>query len=245
MSALPAKGSRREAVGRVQDRMVEALGAAILAGDPAPGERLPNEAELALRFAVSRTSVREAIRFLAAKGLVEARPRTGTVVREREAWNLLDADLLRWGRHGPPDPLLVASLLEARRLIEPEAAALAAARATAEDLVRIERAWREMARLLPIDLDGCCAADVAFHAAVLRASHNVVFGALVGTLAAALEHTFRLSTSVSTQQACTLQAHADVLDAIRLRDADRARATMAALLDVASEDLAPALESRR
>ena len=177
---------------RVHGEVVRRLALAILEGDWAPGERLPNEAELGGRFGVSRTSLREAVRFLSAKGLIEARPRLGMAVRERDAWNLLDPDLLAWqAERGDPDPQLVASLVEARRVIEPAAAALAAERATAADLARIEAAYLAMARSLPADLDACCAADLDFHAEILRATHNLVFRQLIGTMGAALGATMR------------------------------------------------------
>jgi DNA-binding FadR family transcriptional regulator len=186
--------------------------------------------------------LREAVRFLAAKGLIEARPRLGMVVRSRESWNLLDPELLAWQRDwGTFDPALVRSLLEARRVIEPAAAALAAERATSADLARIEAALLGMIRHLPGDLDACCKADVAFHQEILAASHNVVFRQLAGTIGAALEATFRISTELSRSYERTIEAHRDVLEAIRLRDRDTAEARMRVLIDVAQADLAPAL----
>ena len=223
---------------RVHGEVVRRLALAILEGDWAPGERLPNEAELGGRFGVSRTSLREAVRFLSGKGLIKARPRLGMAVRERDAWNLLDPDLLAWqAERGDPDPQLVASLVEARRVIEPAAAALAAERATAADLARIEAAYLAMARSLPADLDACCAADLDFHAEILRATHNLVFRQLVGTMGAALGATMRLSQAYEA----TLHVHRDVLEAIRLRDPQAAEARMRALLDLARHDLAPVI----
>ena len=100
--------------------VVRRLGLGILEGTWPPGGRLPNEADLCERFQVSRTALREAVRFLAAKGLIEARPRLGMVVRSRDRWNLLDPQLLAWQREwGTFDSDLVRSLLEARRVVEP------------------------------------------------------------------------------------------------------------------------------
>ena len=227
---------------RVHGEVVRRLALAILEGDWAPGERLPNEAELGGRFGVSRTSLREAVRFLSAKGLIEARPRLGMAVRERDAWNLLDPDLLAWqAERGDLEPQLIASLVEARRVIEPAAAALAAERATAADLARIEAAYLAMARSLPADLDACCAADLDFHAEILRATHNLVFRQLIGTMGAALGATMRLSTRLSQAYEATLHVHRDVLEAIRLRDPQAAEARMRALLDLARHDLAPVI----
>jgi GntR family transcriptional regulator, galactonate operon transcriptional repressor len=222
--------------------VVRRLGLGILEGTWPPGGRLPNEADLCARFQVSRTALREAVRFLAAKGLIEARPRLGMVVRARDSWNLLDPQLLAWQREwGTFDPDLVRSLLEARRVVEPAAAAMAAERTTAADLARLEAALLGMVRNLPGDLDACCKADLAFHREILAASRNLVFAQLAGTIGAALEASFRISTELSRSYERTIEAHRDVLEAIRLRDRPAAEARMRALIDVAQADLEPAL----
>lgn len=227
---------------RVHDEVVRRLALEILKGAWHPGERLPSEAELGSRFRVSRTALREAIRFLSAKGLIEARPRLGMTVRERDAWNLLDPDLLAWqAERGGFEPRLIASLIEARRVIEPAAAGLAAARATAADLAQIETAYLAMARSLPADLDACCAADLDFHAQILKATHNLVFRQLIGIMGAALGAAMRLSTELSQAYETTLHVHRDVLEAIRIRDPAAAEALIRALLDLAQHDLAPVM----
>ena len=235
MTGLPVRAG-------VHGEVVRRLGLGILEGSWPPGARLPNEAELCELYRVSRTALREAVRFLAAKGLIEARPRLGMVVRSRESWNLLDPELLAWQRDwGTFDAALVRSLLEARRVIEPAAAALAAERATSADLARIEAALLGMIQNLPGDLDACCKADVAFHREILAASHNIVFRQLAGTIGAALEATFRISTELSRSYERTIEAHRDVLEAIRMRNRGTAEARMRALIDVAQADLAPAM----
>ena len=235
MTGLPVRAG-------VHGEVVRRLGLGILEGSWPPGTRLPNEAELCELYRVSRTALREAVRFLAAKGLIEARPRLGMVVRSRESWNLLDPELLAWQRDwGTFDAALVRSLLEARRVIEPAAAALAAERATSADLARIEAALLAMIQNLPGDLDACCKADVAFHREILAASHNIVFRQLAGTIGAALEATFRISTELSRSYERTIEAHRDVLEAIRMRNRGTAEARMRALIDVAQADLAPAM----
>lgn len=228
---------------RVLGQVVGKLGASILDGTYVPGDRLPNEEALQDLYGVSRTSVREAVKFLSAKGMIEARPRLGMVVREPDAWNLLDPEVLAWRQDGlGDDPLLVRSLLEARRVIEPAAAAMAASRASAADLAAIEAGYLGMKANLPGDLEACCKADLAFHAAIIKASKNIVFRHLVATLGAALEASFKVSTGLSEAYERTLGAHEAVLDAIRLKNPDAARQRMQALLDVAQDDLEPALE---
>ena len=86
----------RPLVGRLHDQVVDHLGQAIVHAELAPGATLPNEADLGTQLGVSRTVIREAVKVLAAKGLIEVRPKTGTRVLSRDQWNLLDPDVLAW-----------------------------------------------------------------------------------------------------------------------------------------------------
>ncbi len=229
---------------RVHGGVVREIALRILGGAVRPGATLPTEPELQAAFGISRSALREAMRVLSAKGLVQVRPRTGTVVRGPQDWNRLDPEVLDWSLAIAPDLAFVRSLLEARRVFEPAAAEFAAARASGQDVARIEAAYLGMASSLPHDVEACCQADVAFHAAILRASGNVVLQQLVGTMGAALGNVFRLSTQLAESHERALSAHATVLDCIRLRDAAGARAAMLGLLQVASDDLAPLLAER-
>ena len=103
-------------------------------------ERLAaREDDLAEQLSVSRTSIREAVKVLSAKGLLQARRRVGVRVRDRDDWDLLDPQVLSWHPDVGRDEALTTSLIEARRIIEPAAAGLAAKRATAADLARNRR----------------------------------------------------------------------------------------------------------
>ncbi len=106
------------------------IGRRIMGGDLEPGAILPNAALLAREFKLSRPSLREAMKILAAKGLLSAAPRRGTIVRPRSDWNRLDHDVLAWESEVAPTPRFIRDLFELRRMVEPEAAALAAQRAT-------------------------------------------------------------------------------------------------------------------
>src|SRR5919108_94538 len=120
--------------------VVHEIGVRIVRGELEPGDTLP-ENGLADEPAVSRTVVREAIKVLAAKRLVESRPKTGTRVRPRRDWNLLDPDVLAWQVEAGADTDFLAQALEVRRMIEPAAARLAAERAIeARDPDAAERA---------------------------------------------------------------------------------------------------------
>ncbi|MFO1055346.1 MAG: FadR/GntR family transcriptional regulator [Dongiaceae bacterium] len=221
----------------IRDRVTSGLALRILSGRYPPGTSLPTEAELAAEFGVSRTALREATRTLAAKGLIETRQRAGTRVRASEDWNRLDADVLAWMGQVEPDLDFVRGLTEARQIIEPAAAALAALRGTARTLAAIEEAYEAMCRADLADLDACAEADVRFHIGILKASRNPVLANLGNVIGAALVNAFRLTTSASVNYSRTLAAHGEVLEAIRLRRADDARARMQALLGIASEDL--------
>jgi GntR family transcriptional regulator, galactonate operon transcriptional repressor len=222
---------------RVHDSVVGAVGRWILGGVYAPGDLLPREDDLAEKLGVSRTSVREAVKVLSAKGLLQARRRVGVRVRERDDWNLLDPLVLSWHPDVGRDKALTTSLIEARSIIEPAAAALAAKRATAADLARIEQAYFGMERNVRTDLEACCEADLRFHASVIAASHNVVLKGLTGTIEAALRATFAITNRLMTAQSRALAAHRAVFDCIRMRDADGARAATIDLLGVAARDL--------
>jgi GntR family transcriptional regulator, galactonate operon transcriptional repressor len=223
--------------GKVHDATVRTLGAWVLGGRYRPGEALPREDELAAELKISRTTLREAVKSLIAKGLLEARPRTGVKVRPRDDWRVLDPVVLSWHPDIRRDPDLVAGLVEARRIIEPAAAELAARRATGADLAVIENAYFGMRAALPQDIHACCEADLAFHAGVIAASHNVVLRALIGTIESALRSSFLTTGELMRAQTKAMDAHRDVFERIRMRDEAGARKAMHRLLDIAAEDL--------
>ena len=237
-TSTPTSGEREAGNGsRVHDSLVNVLGRHILGGTYKPGETLPREEDLGAMFGVSRTSLREAVKVLSAKGLVEARRRVGVRVRAREDWSLLDPAVLSWHPGIQDDEELMAGLIEARRIFEPAAAELAARRAQGSDLVAIETAFMAMSAAVPGDYEGYCKADLAFHRAVIAASHNVVLRGLAGLMEAALNASFTITNTFMERQARALAVHGRVLETIRLRDTAGARTAMGRLLDLAAEDL--------
>ena len=145
------------------------------------GWTLPREIELASQFEVSRTSIRESLSVLKAKGLIAARQKAGTHVRERVNWNMLDAELLEWTLAQRPTEDFARQLLEVRRIVEPEACAICAARGSDTDLARIERAFRDM-DTAGMDRQAFSEPDLRFHRAILTATGNdflIAFGATV------------------------------------------------------------------
>ena len=107
----------------------EKIGRKIVSGELSPGTTLPNATDLARQLQIARPAMREAIKLLAGKGLVESAPRRGTVVTPQFSWNRLDHDVLSWQMDGTPNAAFVRGLYELRRIVEPEAAAYAALRA--------------------------------------------------------------------------------------------------------------------
>src|SRR3989442_15785172 len=151
--------------------IVHSIGRRILGGDIQPGEVVPLDSGPP----ASRTVQREAIKVLAAKGLVESRPKTGTRVRPRQSWNLLDPDVLAWQREGAPPAAFLRKLTEVRGIVEPAAAELAGARGSGRELAAIEEAYRDIASALggrEADYDAFDLADLRFHRAILQACHT-------------------------------------------------------------------------
>ncbi len=207
--------------------MVQALGAAIVRGEIKPGTVLPPEHELEARYGAGRSVVRESMKTLAAKGLVSVRPRHGTHVRAVHDWTLLDRDLLGWLNSGDGlDRDLLVALEETRAIIEPAAAALAAARADAADNDRIAAALAAMAAGQN-DPQAAIAADKAFHLAILDATHNPVLRSFRGAIDAILSAVFDVAVGVF---AGNLPNHAEVADAIAAGDAQAARRAMERVL---------------
>jgi GntR family transcriptional regulator, transcriptional repressor for pyruvate dehydrogenase complex len=169
----------RPVVDRIADVVARDLEQRILEGSLKAGDRLPSERNLALELNVSRPTLREAIQKLASKGLLETRHGGGTLVTDRLQATFSDP----WKDMLQAHPLLQSDMLEFRHMLEGEAAALAAERATDADLERIDAAYAAMELAYDgQDMVACIATDVAFHQAIADASHNAMIGHLVASL---------------------------------------------------------------
>lgn len=229
------------------DRLVHELGRRIGAGTHPPGSTLPVEKDLAAEHGVSRVVVREAVKALAAKGMVVVRPRTGTRIRPRESWNLLDPQVIGW-RAAPPGPgcrrdgAFIADLMELRRIVEPPAVRLAAARARPDDLLAIRTAFTGMQAAVGGHGD-YVTADLAFHGAIVAAAHNQFLRQLSPALSEILTTSFRLSSRDQSRGAASLSLHEDVLRGIETREGDAAVAAIERLIVLAGayleDELAP------
>jgi GntR family galactonate operon transcriptional repressor len=227
----------------LQGRVIEALGAEIVGGNYKPGDLLPREADLTEQYGVSRTSVREAMKVLAAKGLVEIRQKIGTRVREPHLWSVFDSDILRWYATQGKGEEIMRDLIELRQILEPAAARLAAGRATMTDLRRIELAHLDMVESAK-DNERYAASDVEFHMAVYGASHNALlqrFGRLVADfmqLSFSVQQRVRVHDVVDFSEDAV--AHGEVYNAINRGDAAASADTM---LDVVLDGKSALIEA--
>lgn len=227
------------------DGVLDKLGQAIVAGRYLPGAKLPTEDELARKLKVSRPSLREGLKALARKGLVESRTRRGTIALGRERWDVLDRDVLRWTSEVPPDHEFLIGLIEARSIFEPAAARLAAQRATPAQIIQIEQAYRGMADALPGDLASYNRNDLAFHEGIIAASGNVMLMRLAITIRTALLSQFHASSRARESAESSLAEHRAVAVAIRKRAPEEAEQAMHSLLRGTVRDLEPAFTPKR
>lgn len=208
-------------------RVVEDLGLAIVSGRQPEGSLLPGDAELIERYGVSRTVLREALKTLSAKGLVQAKARIGTRVRDRAHWNLFDPDVLIWHARTGFKPEFLKHLGEMRLALEPEAAALAARRRSAPQLGKIEAAVERMSdpAIRPADF---VEADLGLHLAVAEAAGNPFFISISTLIEVALVAMLTISSPVenASRLAASVAQHRAIADAIKSRDAEAARAAM-------------------
>lgn len=213
-------------------QVVDELGARIVSG------RLGRDASIDLgrleaELDVSRTMLREALKVLAAKGLIDARQKRGTYVLPREQWNLLDADVLRWQLSARPTGELLGSLAEVRAIVEPAGARLAAARRDDADVAALSEALAAMTSESTVDI---VAADLRFHRALLAASHNELLARMAAVTEAGPATRGALVHGGDAPVECPVPAHRAVFDAVEAGDRDAAEQTMRALLDQAERD---------
>ena len=230
--------------GSLHAMLLHQIGQRIVRGDFVPGDPLPNADDWSAAQGVSRTVLREVIKVLAGKGLIEARPKTGTKVRPRADWNFLDPDVLAWRYASTSSGDDVRALFELRRAIEPMAASLAAGHVSPEQLAELETVLAEMEDAAD-DAERFAEPDLAFHQSILRMTGNELIGSLAALIETALLTSFRLSNDNPGGQRHSLPLHREVVHRIAARDADGARRAMLTLLDQAEEDVRRSIEARR
>ncbi len=223
---------------KVFERVAGQIEKRILDGELRSGDRLPTERDLAEQFHVSRTAVREAMKILAQKGLVDMRPGRGTIVINGAGAAMQNSiDLLmrmQLGEVGGSD-----NLVEVRRILEVEIAALAAARATEKDIAAMGKAIRMMDENMS-DADAFIAADNTFHEALAQATQNALIFTLihsiVNLLSAQRKHIFAVEGGPQRGQL----HHKRILESVIRRDPEAARVAMGSHLLQVREDVSAA-----
>lgn len=222
---------------RLHGSLAHRIAADIIRGTLAPGELLPNEDKASASFGVSRSAYREAIRTLAAKGLVVALPKVGTRITPRSSWRILDPDVLGWHFELEPSDEFIRNLFELRKIVEPSAAALAATRRSEEELSRLADSLARMARMNP-RTGGWLNAIIAFHQDILTAGRNEAITSLWPAVQTTLRWSVKLQMMLPTLTLAhdPVADHARVFEKIASQNAEGALQEMALLIDAALSD---------
>jgi DNA-binding FadR family transcriptional regulator len=213
---------------KLYDEVVAEIGRRIANGSFAANTNLPTEYELAASFGVSRNLLREAIKVLLSKGMIEVRPKTGTRVLPVENWNILDPDVTGWLISSEQGTVAAFNLTEFRLIAEPKASYLAAIRATSADIAEMRRACAELEACVGYP-ERVPAVDAVFHSSIYRASHNMLlqhFGKLIGRLH---EAQVVLTNQGQGSFELGLPLHREVTEAIAARNPAAAAAASRAL----------------
>jgi GntR family transcriptional repressor for pyruvate dehydrogenase complex len=206
---------------RIYEEIVRQVKQLIAEGRLKTGDRLPPERELAEKFVVSRTSVREALRALESLGLIEIRPGEGTFVRQVSVDALVGPLALMMTSQREA----IGELFEARRVLEPAIAALAASRATPDEVQEMERILESQAREVAAGRTGL-AEDAAFHTAVGAAAHNHAITRIVHAIMDLLTQSREESLNTPGRPTRSHQDHRRILQAIARRNSSAARQAM-------------------
>ncbi|WP_111977180.1 FadR/GntR family transcriptional regulator [Algibacillus agarilyticus] len=225
-------------------QLVRELGRRIVAGSYLSGELLDDEVALAERYHVSRVVVRDAVKILVAKGLLDVRRGVGTRVRDRREWKLLDDDVLAWHVSAPPNTAFLLQVMEIRLSFEPKVAAWAAKRATAENIKEIEKCCADMEKARLCSAENFIVADALFHKAVLKAAHNEFLTALEGVIYSALLVGHKVTHDDPCLRETTVPYHRDIAKSIKQGDADLAEKMTLRLLENSSQRLKKFCESQ-
>jgi GntR family transcriptional repressor for pyruvate dehydrogenase complex len=214
------------------NRVAEQLETMIVENRLPPGERLPSERELARQFGVSRTVIREAVRALMAKSLLEVTSGSGTVVRNPTTASVSKSVslLLRRGS----SPVDYTKVHEVRRLLEIEIAGLAAARRTDDDLVKLEHIVHEMP-LVQDDRDQFAQNDVTFHIALAEATHNELFVVLLDSLSDIMLIVRQTGYNTGRSPGHAIEYHDRIYQLVRDQNVTEARRMMSEHLDMSEQ----------
>lgn len=220
---------------KLYEYVVEEIGFRIMNGDIRPGETLPNEDALCEEFGVSRGVLREATKVLSQKGLIQVRPKTGTLVQQRRKWNLFDADVLIWKLKAGDKVEFLQNVTEVRRIIESEAARYAAERARSHEIENIRQRYEKLKETLAddanYDYETYLEADMAFHTAILDACHNELLAQIGHTMRQAVQTAREADIRDLNVLRDSLPFHLEMLHAIASQDSKAAYRAARAMFD--------------
>jgi GntR family galactonate operon transcriptional repressor len=218
-------------------RTLHQLGEAICLGQYRPGDVLPAEPILGERLGVSRIVVREVIKSLASKGMIEVRRKTGTVVLDSSRWSLFDPDIIAWRANtATMNEGMAKELMELRSIVEPAACRFAAQRITGDERLALRAAFDAMQRAIGGDGD-YVAADLAFHTTILKACRNQFVQQMQNAMAAILQTSFEIVSATPGGPARSLPMHLALCQAIEGGDADAAERTARTIIAQAECEL--------
>lgn len=223
---------REPVIGTMSAQVARILGTRIVGGQYQPGDTLPIESDLCAQFGVSRTTIREAIKSLAGKRLIDVQPKVGTRVLPFADWNLLDREVLTWRLQTQFDAKIVEDIFEMRLCFEPRACYLAAENCSAEDLRVITRKFEKLKQTIQNrdEWQIAAQAELDFHITVINLSRNGMFV----TIGSAIKAALRVSSEVLLKNAVLpedyLDLYGNVLARIIAREPAQAEAAMSVLL---------------
>jgi GntR family transcriptional repressor for pyruvate dehydrogenase complex len=206
----------------VSDGILEQLRELITSGELSPGQRLPPELEMANQLSVSRASLREALNALVHLGYLDRRQKRVYVASETQWRTMLVFPLTR-----SPEELSIAEMIEVRKMVEPQLAALAAKRAQPEDLQSLEECLETM-KARADNSEAFIASDYQFHLCIAKAAKNSLMASFVEKVQDVLRHNIALVVRKSPISKRSLRFHEEIVKAIKGGDASRSRRIMEA-----------------
>jgi len=219
----------------LHDQIVHEIGRRIVKGEYVAS--LPTEPLLAASLGVSRNALREAVKVLVAKGMVEVRPKTGMRILPERNWNLLDRDVLAWHAHSERRLTRAFELVEFRLIVEPMAAYLAAKRASAEEIAAIDANCTALEACVgkPLLIPEV---DITFHHSIHEASHNAILSQMASLTSSLMQIQVLMTTTKPGSFEAGLPLHREVTEAIKARDAEAAEKAAHRLAQMPYDDLA-------
>ena len=223
---------REPLVGTMSSQVARIIGTKIVGGEYQPGDTLPIEGDLCTQYGVSRTTVREAIKHLAGKRLIDVQPKIGTRVLPFNDWNLLDREVLAWRLNAQFDSKIVEDIFEMRLCFEPRASYLAARSGSTEDHRLIEKRYTKLASIVQEgnDIRLAAQADLEFHMTIINLSQNGMFITIGGAIKAALRVSSEMLQRHAAHPSEDLALYDDVRSRIVGREPEAAAEAMTRLL---------------